>query len=113
MTWDCLVTALPSPTKTPDLDEIRRMVAQASAVRPEGDRFAMSQAMHDTVRLIGRPTTQLGAFGPQPFGIRVFIDDSLPPNVIEFRDGDRVLKRIEHDPHAGQPRPISDERTAP
>lgn len=96
---ESVTTAPAGPLKAPDLTEIRRIAEQARALRPEGDRLVMAPGMVDVVRRISTPApTYAGTFGGLPFGIPIHVDPGMPDGVIEFRDGDRVLKAIQYTP---------------
>lgn len=105
---DGITTAPVGPLKPPDMDEILRIAEQAHALRPEGDRFVMPRPMFDVVKGLSEPPAQTFAMpGLNPFAIPIVIDDSLPANIIEFRDGDRVIKRIEYSPAEEAPVPAA------
>lgn len=91
-------TSIPEgPLRPPDIDEMRRIVDQARALRPEGDRFVMGARMFEVVKRISKPGMPPHSAG-LPFGIPVIVDAEMPDGVIEFRDGDRVVQRIEYKP---------------
>jgi hypothetical protein len=95
------ITTTPSgPLKLPSVDDVRRIAEQARALRPEGDRFVMSTPMCEVVKGFSQPAPHQygGPLTGMSFGIPIVLDEDLPPNVIEFRDGDRVVKRIEYAP---------------
>jgi hypothetical protein len=95
------ITTTPAgPLKPPDLAEFGRIAEQARVLRPEGDRFVMSTPMYEIVKGFSRPAPHQygGPLAGMSFGIPIVLDEDLPPNVIEFRDGDRVVKRIEYVP---------------
>ncbi len=96
-------TAPAGPLRMPDLDEIHRIAEQARALRPEGDRFVMASPMLDVVKRISSPAPHQygGPLHGMSFGIPIVLDERMPDNVIEFRDGDRVIKRIQYGPTEG------------
>lgn len=101
-------TAPVGPLKAPDMDEIRRIAEQARALRPEGDRFVMSSPMLDVVNGFSQPAPHQygGPLGGMSFGIPIVLDEGMPDNVIEFRDGGRVVKRIEYGPTPAKEAPM-------
>lgn len=95
-----ITTTPPGPLRMPSLDEMRRIAEEAKALRPEGDRFVMRQSMADVIARVAAPAPPRYAWDPGglPFGIPIYIDETMPAGVIEFRDGDRVVNRIEYAP---------------
>lgn len=97
---DQIATVPAGPLKLPDMDEILRIAEQARALRPEGDRFVMASPMYEVVKGFAQPAPHQygGPLGGMSYGIPIVLDEGMPVNVIEFRDGDRVVKRIEYTP---------------
>lgn len=88
----------PAPLGPPDVAEILRLADQARALRPAGDRLVMATPMYEIVKGFSRPAPHQygGPLGGMSFGIPIVLDEEMPDNVIEFRDGDQLVKRIEY-----------------
>lgn len=93
------ITTVPSgPLRLPDVAEIYRLAEQARALRPPGDRLVMASPMYEVVKGFSQPAPQQygGPLTGLSYGIPIVLDEDMPPDVIELRDGDRVVKRIEY-----------------
>lgn len=91
-------TIPPVPLKLPDMAQLILLADRARALRPEGDRLVMASPMYEIVKGFSRPAPQQygGLLSGMSYGIPIVLDEDMPDNVIELRDGDRVVKRIEY-----------------